>query len=136
MAAILDNQAPVLHMETGPPLTMGRSPAYAPLMSEIVAYLSAGVIALWGVAHAIPTRAVVGGFGPISVENRRVITQEWLAEALTMWFIATVVILTTAVAGSGEAITGWVYRASAVMLVAAGAHPLPHDLPGTASACG
>ena len=90
-------------------------------MGEVLAYLSAGVIALWGVAHAIPIRTVVGGFGPISLDNRRVITQEWLAEALTMWFIATVVVLTTAVAGPGEAITGWVYRASAVMLVAVAA---------------
>jgi hypothetical protein len=87
-------------------------------MGEVLAYLSAGVIALWGVAHAIPTRAVVGGFGPISVDNRRVITQEWLAEALAMWFIATVVVITTAVAGPAEAITAWVYRASALMLVA------------------
>jgi len=30
-------------------------------MSELLAYLCAGVIARWGVAHAIPTRAVVGG---------------------------------------------------------------------------
>jgi hypothetical protein len=33
--------------------------------------------------HAIPTRAVVAGFGEISVDNRRVLVQEWLAEAVT-----------------------------------------------------
>jgi hypothetical protein len=90
-------------------------------MSEVLAYLSAGGIALWGVAHALPTRAVVGAFGPISVDNRRVITQEWLAEALAMWFIAAIVVITTAVAGSAEAITVWVYRASALMLLAVAA---------------
>ncbi len=44
--------------------------------------LSAGIIGVWGVAHVIPTVAVVSGFGTISIENRRVITLEWLAEAL------------------------------------------------------
>ena len=38
-----------------------------------------------GVAHAIPTRQVLEGFEPISVDNRRIILQEWLAEAFTMW---------------------------------------------------
>jgi len=84
----------------------------------LLAYLSAGVIALWGIAHVIPTRQVVNGFGPISRNNRLVFTQEWLAEALTMWFIAVVIVITTAVAGSGEPVTGWVYRAAAVMLAA------------------
>ena len=83
-----------------------------------LAYLGAGVIALWGVAHVIPTRQVVSGFGPISRDNRLVITQEWLAEALTMWFIAAVIVITTAVAGAGGPVTEWVYRAAAVMLAA------------------
>jgi hypothetical protein len=86
-------------------------------MSEWLAYTGAAIVALWGVMHAIPTRAVVRGFGPISVDNQRVITQEWLAEALTMWFIAAVVVITTAVAGSSATITAWIDRTSAVMLV-------------------
>jgi hypothetical protein len=40
----------------------------------------------------MPTRKVVAGFGPISADNRRVILQEWLAEAFTMWGIAATVI--------------------------------------------
>jgi hypothetical protein len=86
-------------------------------MNELLAYISAAIVALWGVMHAVPTRAVVRGFGPISVDNQRVITQEWLAEALTMWFIAAVVVITTAVAGSSATITAWIDRTSAVMLV-------------------
>jgi hypothetical protein len=82
-----------------------------------LAYLSAGAIALWGIAHVIPTRQVVHGFGPISRNNQLVITQEWLAEAFTMWFIAAVIVITTAVAAGGP-VTEWVYRAAAVMLAA------------------
>jgi hypothetical protein len=86
-------------------------------MSELLAYIGAAIVALWGVMHAIPTRSVVRGFGPISVDNQRVITQEWLAEALTMWFIAALVVITMTVAGSSAAITGWIDRTSALMLV-------------------
>ncbi len=32
------------------------------LMEEVFAYVAAGLVGLWGVAHAIPTRAVVAGF--------------------------------------------------------------------------
>lgn len=34
-------------------------------MSEILAFAAAGVVALWGVMHAVPTHAVVAGFGTI-----------------------------------------------------------------------
>lgn len=52
-------------------------------MDEVLAYVAAGLVGLWGVAHAVPTRQVVAGFGPITVDNRRVLLQEWLAEAFT-----------------------------------------------------
>lgn len=89
--------------------------------AEALAYVSAGVVTLWGAAHVIPTRKVVNGFGLISRDNRLVITQEWVAEAFTMWFIAAVVVIATSVAGPGEPITAWVYRAAAIMLAAVGA---------------
>ena len=39
----------------------------------------------------IPTGQVVAGFEPITVDNRRGLVQEWVAEALTMWGVAAVV---------------------------------------------
>lgn len=69
-------------------------------MTEALAYFAAALVALWGVAHVIPTRRVVVGFEPMTVDNRRVLVQEWLAEAFTMWGVAGVVIVTTAL---GEA---------------------------------
>lgn len=88
-------------------------------MSALLAYIAAAMVAAWGVAHAIPTRQVVAGFGSITVDNRRVIVQEWLAEAFTMWGIAAIVIAMTAASGPAGT-RAWVYRAAAGLLLALG----------------
>ncbi|MGD0985002.1 MAG: hypothetical protein ABSA65_14485 [Acidimicrobiales bacterium] len=87
-------------------------------MSAVLAYVAAGVVGLWGVAHVLPTARVVHGFGDTSRDNRLVIAQEWIAEAMTMWFITAVVVITAVLGGSHQALTDWIYRASAVMLIA------------------
>jgi hypothetical protein len=87
-------------------------------MSASLAYIAGAVVAAWGVAHAIPTRQVLAGLGPISTANRRIVLQEWLAEAFAMWGIATVVIAATASGGADAGVRAWVYRAAAGMLVA------------------
>jgi len=89
-------------------------------MSEVLAYIAAGVVALWGLAHVLPTARVVRGYHDTSRDNRLVITQEWIAEAMTMWFVAAVVAIATVVGGS-KSLTDWVYRASAIMLFAVAA---------------
>ncbi len=89
-------------------------------MSATLAYAAAAVVAVWGVAHAVPTRQVVSGFGPITADNRRVLLQEWLAEAFTMWGIAAIVIAATAAGGVAADARAWVYRAAAGLLVALG----------------
>ena len=86
------------------------------VMSVALAYFAAALIALWGIAHAAPTRQVVSGFGAISRDNRLVITQEWVVEALGMWFIAAVVIMATALAPASD-LTHWIYRLTALMLI-------------------
>jgi hypothetical protein len=47
-----------------------------------------------------------------------VITQEWIAEAMAMWFIAAVVVIAAASGNPCQALADWVYRASAIMLLA------------------
>jgi hypothetical protein len=89
------------------------------VMSALLAYVAAAVVAVWGVAHAVPTRRVVASFGPINSDNRRVILQEWLAEAFTMWGTAAIVIAATVAGGPADA-RAWVYRAAAGLLVALG----------------
>ena len=73
-----------------------------------------------GLAHAVPTRQVIAGFEPISADNRRVVVQEWLAEAFSMWGIAAMVVAATAAGGSAGDVRAWVYRVAAVLLVALG----------------
>jgi hypothetical protein len=84
---------------------------------QMLAYAAAGLTGLWGIAHAVPTRRVIAGFAPITSDNRRVLVQEWLAESITMWSAAALVVAVTAVNGGGL-VTDWVYRIVAGLLVA------------------
>ena len=84
----------------------------------MLAYVAASVVALWGVAHAIPTRQVLSGFEPVTTDNRRVLLQEWLAEAFTMWGIAAAVVTATAVSGGATEVSSSVNRVAAALLVA------------------
>ena len=87
-------------------------------MAAFLAYVAAALVALWGVAHVIPTNRVLAAFNPIGADNRRIVQQEWLAEAFTMWGVAAVVIVVTAVGGAHASVTAWVYRAMAGLLLA------------------
>jgi len=90
-------------------------------VAVILAYVAAAVVAVWGVAHAVPTGRVLAGFAPISGANRRIVLQEWLAEAFTMWGLAAVVIAVTAAGGADTGSGICAYRAAAGLLVALGA---------------
>jgi hypothetical protein len=90
-------------------------------MGNVLAYTAAGLVALWGIAHLVPTAEIVAGFGEISVDNRRVLLMEWVAEGLTMLFISVLVIAVTAVAGADDAVVVLVYRVGAGGLVVMGA---------------
>jgi hypothetical protein len=85
-------------------------------MTTVLAFTAAALVALWGLAHAVPTRQVIAGFDPIERDNRLILTQEWLAEAFTMWGIAAIVAAAT-LAGSESSVATWVYRAGAGLLV-------------------
>jgi hypothetical protein len=88
-------------------------------MAVILAYVAGVIVALWGVAHAVPTAQVLAGLEPITVGNRRVVLQEWLAEAFTMWGIAAMVVVVTAAdGGAGGDVRVWVYRVAAGLLTA------------------
>jgi hypothetical protein len=87
-------------------------------MATVFAVTAATLVTLWGVAHVIPTRQVLRGFEPIPIDNRRIILQEWLAEAFTMWGIAALIVSVTVSAGAGSSASHWVYRASAGLLLA------------------
>ena len=56
-------------------------------MNETLLYIGSAIIILWGIAHIIPTRTIVDGFGDISEVDRKVITMELIAEGLTLIFL-------------------------------------------------
>jgi hypothetical protein len=76
------------------------------------------VITLWGIAHLVPTKSVVSGFGTISGDNRKIITMEWIAEGLTLCFIGLLVLLVTLYAGPQNLVSVLLYKVTAWMLVA------------------
>lgn len=87
------------------------------MINEILLYIGSGVIILWGIAHIIPTKSIVSGFGSISEDNRRIITMESIAEGLTLCFIGVLVLLVTSLAGAPSRAAFIVYLACAVMLL-------------------
>jgi hypothetical protein len=87
------------------------------MLNDILLYIGSLIIFIWGAAHIYPTRAIVAGFGDISLDNRRIITMEWIAEGLTLCFIGILVFLTTLLGWSREPSAQIVYLVSTIMLV-------------------
>ncbi len=87
------------------------------MTGNILLYTGSVIITLWGIAHVVPTKAVVDGFGSISLDNRRIITMEWIAEGLALCFIGSLVLLVTVLGGPQNPVSIIAYRASAAMLV-------------------
>ena len=65
------------------------------MLNLVLLYLAAALTALWGIAHLFPTASVVKGFGEISVDNRNIITMEWINEGATLIFIGSLVAAVT-----------------------------------------
>lgn len=75
------------------------------MLNTTLLYLGAALLVLWGVAHIIPTRNVVAGFGALSEDNRINITMEWVAEGLALTFVGALVALVTLVGGANDPVT-------------------------------
>jgi hypothetical protein len=84
----------------------------------LLAYVASAILIAWGTAHLAPTRDVVASFGAISVDNRRILVMEWMAEGITHISIGVLVILATAIDGPADATTQLIYIVSAGVLVA------------------
>jgi hypothetical protein len=78
------------------------------MLDSILLYLGAAILCVWGVAHIIPTRNVVAGFGSLSEDNRINITMEWVAEGLALAFVGALVALVTALGGPDDPVARFV----------------------------
>jgi hypothetical protein len=70
------------------------------MLSTTLMIFGAAILFVWGVAHIVPTRSVVAGFGPLSNANRINITMEWVAEGLALAFLGLLAALVTANGGA------------------------------------
>jgi len=87
-------------------------------MKEILLYSGSSIIVVWGVAHiAIPTKGIIGSFGPISADSKRILLMEWVMEGLALSFIGLLVIFITAFGEIENPTSVIVLRGSAIMLV-------------------
>ena len=64
-------------------------------MQAVLLYLAAAMTALWGIAHLFATKGAVAGFGDITLDNRRVITMEWIVEGVALVSTAAFVAVAT-----------------------------------------
>ena len=86
------------------------------MINQILLFLGAAIPLLWGIAHLFPTRSVVSSFGDISLDNRRIITMEWIIEGVALIFIGLLVSVVTLV-DYGHFVSTTVYWLSAAALL-------------------
>jgi len=82
-----------------------------------MAYIAAGLCGVWGLAHIAATKPVVSGFGPLTIENERILTMAWVGGGLTLLFIGVLVLLFTLQALGAGSMAWLVYQACAGMLI-------------------
>ena len=87
------------------------------MINETLLYIGSAIIILWGIAHIIPTKPIVNGFGAISEDNKKVLTMELIAEGLTLIFLGVLPLLVTTLAGTKSQAAFIVYLACALMLL-------------------
>ena len=72
---------------------------------------------LWGISHLIPTKNVVKDFGDISVDNKHIITMEWINEGFTLIFIGSLIIVVTLIKTNELKVKKAVYLLTFIMLI-------------------
>ncbi len=87
-------------------------------MNDILLYAGSAIVMLWGIAHIIPTAAVVRTFGNISAESKQLITMEWIAEGIALLFIGLVVFLATVAGSPGNPVSQLICWAAAAASLA------------------
>lgn len=88
------------------------------MITEALIYTGSAIIIMWGIAHIIPTKNIVKGFGAISEDNKKIIAMETIAEGLTLVFLGILPILVTALGDSQSLTAKIIYLADGAMLLA------------------
>ena len=83
---------------------------------DVLLYIAAALIGVWGLAHLVATSGVVVGFGELSADNRRIIAMEWVVEGVALLSLGALVAAVTAT-GSGDATASAAYAVAVVTLL-------------------
>ena len=86
------------------------------MLNQVLLYTGSAFILFWGIAHLFPTRSVVSGFGDISVDNKRIITMEWIIEGIALIFIGLINAIVTAIDHTSS-ISLVIYLSSGLVLI-------------------
>lgn len=87
------------------------------MLNNILIYIGSIIIIIWGIAHLIPTKTVIAGYGNISRDNKLILIMEWVAEGLTLIFIGALTLLINILNGYKNPASLNVFRISAVILL-------------------
>jgi hypothetical protein len=85
-------------------------------MNPAILYVAAALISIWGIAHLFATKGVVEGFGDITLDNKRIITMEWIVEGVALVSTAAFVVAATVIQ-SDAAVSSAVYAVAIGTLV-------------------
>jgi len=86
------------------------------MIATLLLYAASIILIFWGIAHIMPIRTVVRGFGEISLDNKRIIAQTWVSEGLALVFIGMLVLLVTIYGEQGATVSNIVYWCCSAML--------------------
>ena len=67
------------------------------MTDQILLYIGSALTVVWGIAHLFPTKSVIQGFGDISLDNKRILTMEWIIEGIALIFIGVLVSTVTVI---------------------------------------
>ena len=87
------------------------------MTGQTLVHIGSVVIFIWGIGHLMPTSSIVKGFGPLSQDNRRIITMEWIAEGLTLCSIGVLASMCMLVGGPDRQVSVIMVRALAILLI-------------------
>ena len=86
------------------------------MFNEFLLYIGSIIVFIWGIAHLVPTKNVVKGFGEISFDNKMMITMEWIAAGLTLCFVGLSVFLITYLGYAENVVSILIFRLFSILL--------------------
>jgi hypothetical protein len=66
-------------------------------VNQVLLYIASAMTGLWGIAHLFATKGVVSSFGDITIDNRRIITMEWIVGGIALISTASFIAVATAI---------------------------------------